>query len=134
MPFSQQKFWVGKAQVIITVTMYLFYSSVPLNHDSMPACTIPGLCDWSTVILLFTALLFLPWHVKMSSMKMAHKAMQHTSAVKLRLWGFKLSNKTDVTTCTQKASFVKRASLFFRGDFASHVSTVCFCLKIYESL
>lgn len=61
--FSQTRVIVGKVQVLLTLTMALFYSGVLVRYDcdSEPTCTIPGLLRMKQqpLNLLFTLLLCL---------------------------------------------------------------------------
>lgn len=61
---------------LITLTMDLFYSVVPLSHNSVTVTQQyqdpdTGAAKWDLVIInfIFTAVLLLLWHVKISPMK-----------------------------------------------------------------
>ncbi len=75
-PFSQQTFWLvieGKAQVLqITLTITLFYSRVPVSHNSVTVSHNERHQDLETNAVkqnLTIIYLHLLWHVKIPSVK-----------------------------------------------------------------
>ncbi len=76
--WSVNGIWAGKTQVLLTTLMMaLFYSSVLVSHDSVTVSQHAQYQDpeteaakWNSVFIkLFTPLLFLLWHVRLSSVK-----------------------------------------------------------------
>lgn len=92
-PFSPQTSWlviVAKAQVLpVTLRMVLFYSGVPVSRDVVtePPCTNlkPKRLNGTgpSLVLLFTPVLFLLWHVNTCSVERPKVNQQAHSGNKL---------------------------------------------------